>query len=246
MKKKLLIFILTYKAKNKVYKVYKQINFKKLKKYKTYLLISDDCSNDSTISYSKKVLKEYRNSKLQINKTNLGYGGNIKKCIAYGIKKKFDYAVMIHGDGQYSPKYIETLVNILSKKDFHASTGSRLKSGIKNAIFGGMPIYKLLGNIFLTNFFNFVFNTNFKDAHTGLWAYKIDLFKKISLQKLPNSFNFDQKIRIELVKRNFKIKEIPIQTIYADERSQLHVIYAIKFFLITLFYFLRLNYFFRK
>ena len=90
------------------------------------------------------------------------------------------------------------------------------------------------------------FNTNFKDAHTGLWAYKINLFKKIKLKSLPNSFNFDQKIRISLIKNNLKIKEIPIQTIYADERSQLHIIYAIKFFLITLFYFFRLNYFFNK
>ena len=81
MKKKLLIFILTYKAKNKVYKVYKQINFKELKNFKTYLLISDDCSKDSTIINSKKILKEFKNSKLIINKKNLGYGGNIKKCI---------------------------------------------------------------------------------------------------------------------------------------------------------------------
>ena len=246
MKKKLLIFILTYKAKNKVYKVYKKINFKELKNFKTYLLISDDCSKDSTIIYSKKILKEFKNSKLIINKKNLGYGGNIKKCIAYAIKNKFEYAVMIHGDGQYSPKYIKSLLKILLEDNFYASTGSRLKSGVKSAIYGGMPIYKLIGNIFLTKFFNFVFNTNFKDAHTGLWAYKIKLFKKIKLKSLPNSFNFDQKIRISLIKNNLKIKEIPIQTIYADERSQLHIVYAIKFFFITLFYFLKLNYFFNK
>ena len=42
------------------------------------------------------------------------------------------------------------------------------------------------------------------------------------------------------------IKEIPIKTIYADERSQLHVVYAIKFFFITIFNFLKLNYLFSK
>ena len=93
------------------------------------MLISDDCSKDSTILYSKKILKEYKNSKLIINKKNLGYGGNIKKCISYAIKNKFDYAVMIHGDGQYSPKYIKSLVKILLKNNYFASTGSRLKSG---------------------------------------------------------------------------------------------------------------------
>ena len=43
-----------------------------------------------------------------------------------------------------------------------------------------------------------------------------------------------------------KIKEIPIKTIYADERSQLHILYAIKFFFITVFYFLKLDYFFNR
>ena len=79
-----------------------------------------------------------------------------------------------------------------------------------------------------------------------MWAYKLNIFKKIKLKSLPNTFNFDQKIRIEIIKNNLKIEEIPIKTIYADERSQLHIIYAIKFFLITLFYFLKLDFFLNK
>jgi hypothetical protein len=245
-KDKLLIFIITYKAKKRVYNVFKKINFDQLKKYKTHILISDDFSNDSTIFYSKKILKEFRSSKLNINKKNLGYGGNIKKCIEYGIKNKFKYAIMIHGDGQYSPVYIKSLISNLSKKNFYAVTGSRLKLGLKKAILGGMPLYKLIGNIFLTRFFNLTFKTNFKDAHTGLWAYRIEIFKKIKLKELPNTFNFDQQIRIQLINKNLELKEIPIKTIYADERSQLHVFYAIKFFFITMFYFLKLNHFFNK
>ncbi len=245
-KEKLLIFIITYKAKKRVYDVFKKINLRELKKYKTKILISDDFSNDSTIYYSKKILKEFKFSKLVINKKNLGYGGNIKKCLSYAIKNKFKYAIMIHGDGQYSPIYIKRLVQNLERKNCYASTGSRLKSGLKSAVSGGMPLYKLIGNIFLTNFFNFVFKTNFKDAHTGLWAYRIEIFKKIRLKELPDTFNFDQQIRIQLIKKKLYIKEIPIKTIYADERSQLHIIYAIKFFFITIFNFLKLNYLFSK
>ena len=245
-KDKLLIFIITYKAKKRVYNVFKKINFKQLKGYKAHILISDDASNDSTIFYSRKVLKEYKSSKLNINKRNLGYGGNIKKCIKYGIKNKFKYAVMIHGDGQYSPTYIKNLVSNLSRKDCYAVTGSRLKLGLKKAVIGGMPLYKLLGNVFLTKFFNFAFKTNFKDAHTGLWAYRVEIFKKVKLEKLPNTFNFDQQMRIQLIKKGMKIREIPIKTIYADERSQLHILYAIKFFFITVFYFLKLDYLFNR
>ena len=59
-----------------------------------------------------KVLLELDGSE---NKTNLGYGGNIKKCIRYAYKNNFDYAVMLHGDNQYNPKHIQKMLRILIK-----------------------------------------------------------------------------------------------------------------------------------
>jgi hypothetical protein len=41
-------------------------------------------------------------------------------------------------------------------------------------------------------------------------------------------------MRIALLKKYLKIKEIPIQTMYGDEKSSIHIIYALKFILETL------------
>lgn len=246
IKKKVLIFIITYKAEERVLEVFKKINLKTLKKYNTKILISDDCSKDMTALYCNKIKKKFKNVKISINNKNLGYGGNIKKCLHYALKNKFKYAVMIHGDGQYSPIYIDRLLKNFQNERVHAVTGSRIKSGILSALKGGMPLYKLIGNLILTTIFNLTFNTKFKDAHTGLWSYKLSIFKKIQIKTLPNNFNFDQILRIKMLLNKFKIKEIPIKTIYADERSQLHIIYAIKFLLITILYLFKFNYFFNK
>ena len=54
MKKKILIFIITYKASYRLLDVYNSIPFKKLKKYKINVLISDDKSDDDTIKYARK------------------------------------------------------------------------------------------------------------------------------------------------------------------------------------------------
>ena len=88
MKKKILIFIITYKASYRLLKVYKSIPFKKLKKYKVNVLISDDESCDDTIKYAHKISSKNKNIKLNFNKKNLGYGGNIKICLNYALKKK--------------------------------------------------------------------------------------------------------------------------------------------------------------
>ena len=78
MKKKVLIFIITYQASYRLLEVYNAIPFKKLKKYKINILISDDKSSDDTIKYARKIYSRNKNIKLNFNKKNRGYGGNIK------------------------------------------------------------------------------------------------------------------------------------------------------------------------
>jgi len=236
-KKKILIFIISYKASHRVRDVFKKIPFKKLSKYKVYTLISDDKSGDDTFKYIKKIKKKNKKIFINLNKKNHGYGKHIKKCLNFALNKKFDYAVMIHGDGQFNPEYIPLLLKILTKKNISAVTGSRILKGISTVKKGGMPIYKMIGNILLTKIFNFLLNTKFTDAHTGLWAYNLKDLKNRKFNKLTDSFNFDQEFRFLNVLNNKTIKEIPIQTKYGDERSQLHVKYAIKFLInILIFY----------
>ena len=108
MKKKILIFIVTYLASFRIITVLNKIKKINKKKDNFKILISDDCSKDDTADYIKKI-KFPKKIKIILNKKNIGYGANIKKCLLYGIKKKYDYAIMIHGDDQYDAKYIPTI-----------------------------------------------------------------------------------------------------------------------------------------
>lgn len=229
MNKKLLIFIVTYNSSFRLKLILKKIQ--KIKKINYEILISDDCSTDDTSVYiPKKNKKVYVN----INKRNLGYGGNVKKCLNFAIKKRFDYAVMIHGDNQYDANYIPKLYKTLSKYNIDAVTGSRMKN-FKSALNGKMPLYKFIGNYILTKIFNLYFNTHFSDAHTGLWMYKLETFKKVKFNSLDSKFNFDNQLRIQFIKLNKKILEIPIRTYYRNEKSSFHFIYSIKY-LIDIFF----------
>ena len=236
---KILIFIITYKASYRVKKVFKEIPFKKLNKYKIYTLISDDASDDETIKYIKEIYKKNKNVFYNINNKNLGYGRHIKNCLNFAIRKKFDYAIMIHGDGQYSPMYIPKILEKFKKKpNIGAVVGSRILRGLSKVRSGGMPLYKMFGNIFLTKFYNYLLDTNFTDAHSGLWGYNLKYLKKKEFNNLADTFNFDQDIRFFYVLNKKEIAEVPINTYYGDERSQLHIVYAVKFFFFTIKYLL--------
>jgi glycosyltransferase involved in cell wall biosynthesis len=234
MKKKILIFIITYKASFRLKKVFELIKFKELKNYNIKVLISEDQSGDDTLEIAKKIYKKNKSIVfIKNNKRRLNYGGNIKSCLNFALKRNFDYALMVHGDGQYHPKYIVPIIKKLEKSDCSAICGSRMLIK-KNAIKGNMPLYKFIGNIFLTKLFNVIYFTNFTDCHTGYWIYNLKYIKENFIKDLTNSFNFDNQMRIRLVKKALVIKEIPIKTIYGNERSSFHVIYAIKFFFETI------------
>ena len=234
MKKKILIFIITYKASYRLKKIFNLIEFKKLKKYNLKILISDDNSKDDTIEIAKEIYKKNKSLvTLKNNKKRLNYGGNIKSCLNYALKKNFNYAVMVHGDGQYHPKYILPIIKKLEKNNSAAVCGSRMINK-KNALKGNMPFYKFVGNIFLTKLFNIIYSTNYTDCHTGYWIYNLQYLNKSKLFSLTNTFNFDNQMRIYLTKNKLDIKEIPIKTIYGSERSSVHLIYALKFFFETI------------
>ncbi|MFL2851966.1 MAG: glycosyltransferase [Candidatus Pelagibacter sp.] len=147
----------------------------------------------------------------------------------YALKNKYDYAAMLHGDNQYDPKYLSNMINLMTGKDkYDAIVGSRLMNK-KSALKGNMPLYKYLGNIFLSTYFNFFFNTKFTDCHTGYWMYRCSKIKSLYL-KCDNKFCFDLDLRLQIVEKKKKIKEIAIRTFYGSERSSIHFIYAIRFF----------------
>lgn len=231
MKNKILIFIITYKAKYRVLDVVKKIPFKYFNKKKYKILISDDNSRDNTIEFIRQIKKKYKKKiVINLNNSNLGYGKHIKKCINYAYKNKFSHAVMIHGDNQYDPKYSSTMIeNLLKNKNLSATAGSRMLNKI-NALKGKMPLYKFVGNIILTEFFNFLYLTKFTDCHTGYWSYNLNNISQNTFRKLDDGFCFDIDLRLKLISEKKMINEIPIKTFYGTERSSIHLNYAIRFF----------------
>ena len=157
-KTKLLIFIVAYNAENTIQSVVNRIPKKLSKVYNLEVLIIDDCSEDRTFEISKKIKKNKKlgfQFNILYNPKNQGYGGNQKIGYHYAIKKKFDYVVLLHGDGQYAPEELPKLMTDLEKNKYDVVMGSRMINK-KNALKGGMPFYKLVGNIVLTKVQNFL------------------------------------------------------------------------------------------
>ena len=181
MKKKILIYVVTYNHEKFIEKTINRINDEVFKNYETEILISDDKSSDKTFEILKNIKLNFKKDcKISIisNPTNQGYGGNQKIGYFYAIKNNFDYVVLLHGDGQYAPELIGKLLNRIQSENAGAIFGSRMiEKG--SAIKGGMPIYKFVGNKILTFLQNKILGCNLSEFHSGYRIYSICALKKI-------------------------------------------------------------------
>ena len=225
---KLGILVVAYNAESTIEKTLSRIP--KSFEEKIYsILISDDASIDQTKS---KAAEFMRNSKLPIEivvqENNLGYGGNQKFGYLWAINNNLDFVILLHADGQYAPEFLPNIYEKLISTDSAAVFGSRMINK-KNALKGGMPLYKWIGNQILSRLQNLLTKQNFTEWHSGYRAYRVDTLKKMNLSNLSNGFRFDTQIILEILSLNEKIIEIDIPTFYGDEISHVNgFIYALE------------------
>src|SRR5581483_4112028 len=174
------------------------------------IILVDDASKDDTVEVAKSLgLKTF------VHQKNLGYGGNQKTCYAEALKLGADIAVMVHPDFQYDPVYIPQMLEPIARGEADAVFGSRMLVR-KNALAGGMPYWKYMANIFLTNLENLILGNHLSEYHSGFRAYNKKVMQ-LPLNLNSNDFVFDTEIIVQIKIAGLKIQEIPIATKYFPE-----------------------------
>lgn len=215
--KRLLIFIVAYNAETTIESVLKRIPAE-LRTRNVEVLIIDDSSKDRTFQTGLKHedrLGDFRITILR-NPENQGYGGNQKLGYHYAIENGFDIVALIHGDGQYAPEKLPVLIEPFLKEEADAVFGSRMINK-QDALKGGMPMYKWVGNQVLTTFQNKMLGSHLSEFHSGYRLYSTKALQRIPFERNSDDFHFDTDIIVQLHFAGLRIVEIPIPTFYGDE-----------------------------
>lgn len=169
------------------------------------ILVVDDCSNDGTKEILTEKCSDYIDD-LIFHERNLGKGAAIKSA---KNKVKGDFVIIQDADLEYDPNDYIKMIKIMTEQNLKVLYGSRV---LNKSIFQNLQNFshaiRIIGNIFLTKFSNFLNNQNLTDAHTCYKMFESDLFKKIDLNE--NGFNFCPEITTKISKINVEIQEIEI------------------------------------
>lgn len=194
------------------------------------IILVDDASKDKTVFKAKKL-----GIKTFVHPQNIGYGGNQKTCYWEALKRKPDVIVMLHPDYQYNGSLTPELVKPITEGKYDIMLGSRIRTR-KEALEGGMPLIKYLGNRFLTILENLILGINLSEHLTGFRAYSAKVLRTLPFQRFSNDFVFDQQMILSTISYGFKIGEIPIPVRYFKEASSISGFVGIKYVLETFFY----------
>jgi glycosyltransferase involved in cell wall biosynthesis len=192
------------------------------------IILVDDKSNDETIVVAEKlglIVAKHDN--------NLGYGGNQKTCYTLALERGAEIVVMLHPDYQYDPKLIRYFVSFIRDGYFDVMLGSRIRSR-REAIAGGMPLYKYYANRILTFIENLATGYNLSEWHTGMRAYKREVLESIDFTRNSDDFVFDSQVLFQIIGKGYRVGEIPVPVRYSPEASSINFVRSMRYGLHTL------------
>jgi glycosyltransferase involved in cell wall biosynthesis len=178
------------------------------------VVLVDDASEDRTVEVARRL-----GIHTLVHPRNRGYGANQKTCYREALARGADVVAMVHPDHQYDPQAVPALVAPILAGQAEAVFGSRMLGG--KPIEGGMPKWKYFANLALTAAANAAFYVFLSEYHSGLRAYSRRYLETVRLDANSDDFVFDTEIIAQGVDAGLRIQEIPIQTRYFPEASQI-------------------------
>ena len=165
------------------------------------LIIVDDGSKDGTRDVLKKLADESPH-KVYFHGHNMGKGAALRTALHYAVG---DIILIQDADLEYDPaEYVELIKPILEGRA-DVVYGSRL-SGAKVA--RAFNYWHYIGNKLLTFVTNVLYNAILSDMETCYKVFRADVIKNIQIKS--NKFDFEPEITAKVLKRKYKLYEMPI------------------------------------
>jgi len=193
--------------------------------YVENIIIVNDKSTDNTSNILKNLQNEHKEKVIVLeNSKNRGIGYSVKKGFTKAKELDNDIVIKFDGDNQHLAEDIPRFTNKLVKENYDFIKGNRF---LNNEFSKPMPTLKIIGNLITTNLQKLVSgNYNISDPNNGFLAIKKNHIKLLDFKYLKNNYYFENSLLISVASLGLKIGEVPIKTIYADEKSSIPIITA--------------------
>nr|WP_320020650.1 glycosyltransferase family 2 protein [uncultured Draconibacterium sp.] len=213
------VIIPAYKVKRQILELIKEIS----EEVDSIIVVDDKCPEFS----GEFVEQKCQDPRVEViyNDTNLGVGGAVKNGFKQALKHNCDIFVKLDGDGQMSPHLIKRIIKPILKGEADYVKGNRFYNleTLKD-----MPIFRLFGNSMLSLINKFVNGYwDIMDPTNGFVAIHKNALKLLPLNKIENRYFFESDMLFRLSTIRAVVKDMPMDSFYADEKSSLSISHTI-------------------
>lgn len=168
------------------------------------IVIVDDGSDADN-----KILKQMGDYKILKHEFNKGKGSALKTGFNYISNLDIDGVITIDDDLQQDIIDIKKIADCFLKE-------KGIYLGIRD--FKNAPFIRRLANRLASKIFEFIYKKDIYDTQTGLRCFPSDMVYNLTQIK-GDRFEYEMNELKYLVANNYDVKQIPIKTIYNDNRS---------------------------
>ena len=181
---------------------------KEVKKNGLDCLVIDDGSADKT-----KEEAEQSGADVISHSKNLGKGSSLRAGFKKAIEGDYDFVITMDGDGQHHPDELENFIRAAEKGGAAIILGNRMEDP------RGMPLKRRLTNWFMSLLISSIAGQRLPDTQCGFRLIRTEVLRSIPLT--TDKYEIESEILIKAAKAGFKIRSIPIRSIYGGQKSQI-------------------------
>ncbi len=171
------------------------------------ILVVDDGSRDRTAAIARE-----NGVEVLVNPQNLGKGASLVVGLNHLFASGFDAAMCLDADGQHLPGEIPRFLAAAREADL--VVGDRM-SDIKD-----MPFARLWTNRVTSCILSRLAGVTVHDSQCGFRLVRREAWQGVKVA--GRNFDFEGEMIVAIGRKGFRVKSVPVSTVYGDEVSAIH------------------------
>ncbi len=173
------------------------------------VLVVDDGSADDTADAARSAGAE-----VIIHEKNRGKGAALSTGLARAGEEGFEAAVTLDADGQHNPAEIGRFIEAYVKSGADMVVGTRMSDR------STMPVVRSLTNLVTSVVISCLAGRRITDSQCGFRLIRLSTAGRMPLAAAR--YDTESEILVKAGRHGMLIKEVPISTIYRDEKSKIN------------------------
>ncbi|MEW5798059.1 MAG: glycosyltransferase family 2 protein [Bacteroidota bacterium] len=175
---------------------------------KTNIIVVNDGSGDST-----GIIAESFGVCIVTHQKNKGKGAALQSGFDAALQHGCDAVITMDADLQHQPEDIPRFAELYLAREYDIIIGNRLHNK------KGMPFHRVLSNTITTFLVNVRTGASIADSQSGFRFITRRVLDNVKMQRI--GFEAETEFLLKAAKLKFSFGSIPIETVYAGEKSHM-------------------------